>query len=67
MKALSNVYVRLALYILSPLLTALVAAFPGWGIGYADGVLTIDLATLVGAIVVAVGLSGSIFAKWGVK
>ncbi len=64
---LNNVYVRIALYVLSPLLTALVTLLPGWGIAYADGVLTIHIETLVGAVVAALGISGAIFAKWGVK
>ena len=64
---MTNVYARIALYVLSPLLTSLVAMLPGWGIGYSDGVLTIDLSTAIGASAVALGLSGAVFAKWGVK
>ncbi|MBT9386340.1 hypothetical protein KM176_23785 [Pseudooceanicola sp. CBS1P-1] len=64
---MTNIYVRLILYVLSPLLTALVALLPGWGIGFGDGVLTIDLSTLAGALVAALGLSAGVFAKWGIK
>lgn len=64
---MNNVYARIALYVLSPLLTALVALLPGWGIGYADGVLTIDVGTVVGAAAGALGLSGLVFRKWGVR
>ena len=64
---MTNVYARIALYVLSPLLTALVALLPGWGIGYADGVLSIDIAALVGTAAGTLGLSGFVFKKWGVK
>ena len=64
---MTSVYVRIALYVLSPLLTGLVALLPGYGIAFTDGVLSIDLATLAGAVVAALGLSGAVFAKWGVK
>lgn len=64
---MNSVYVRMALYVLSPILTTLVALIPGWGVSYADGVLSIDLTTAAGAALGATGLSAWIFAKWGVK
>ncbi|TQS72765.1 hypothetical protein ERN12_05880 [Rhodobacteraceae bacterium] len=64
---MTNIYIRMIMYIVSPLLTALVALVPGWGVHYAEGVLSIDIATLAGAVVAALGLSGAIFAKWGLK
>lgn len=64
---MNNVIVRIILYVISPLIPALVALIPGWGIAYADGVVSLHLETLVGAIVAALGLSGAIFAKWGVR
>lgn len=64
---MNSVYVRMALYVLSPILTTLVALIPGWGVTYADGVLSIDMTTAASAAVGAAGLSASIFAKWGVK
>lgn len=64
---MNNVYVRLALYVLSPLLTALATMIPGWGVAFADGVLSINIETLAAAVVGGLGLSGAIFARWGVK
>lgn len=64
---MNAVYVRIILYVLSPILTTLIAKIPGWGVGFSNGVLTIDLSTLAGVIVAALGFSGAIFAKWGVK
>ena len=64
---MTNVYARMILYILSPILASLVAMLPGWGVAYADGVLTIDTEALVGAVVAAMGVSGAVFARWGIK
>lgn len=64
---MNAVYVRLILYVLSPLLTTLVALIPGWGVSYVDGVLSVDVDTAAGAAVAAIGLSGAILAKWGVR
>lgn len=64
---MNPVYARMALYVLSPILTTLVALIPGWGVTYANGVLSIDISTAAGAAVGAAGLSAAIFAKWGVK
>lgn len=64
---MNNVIVRIILYVISPLIPALVALIPGWGIAYADGVVSLHLETLVGAIVAALGISGAVFAKWGVR
>jgi hypothetical protein len=64
---MNAVAVRIIIYVLSPVLTTLVALVPGWGVAYADGVLSIDVLTLVTAVAGGLGLSGAIFAKWGVK
>lgn len=64
---MNSVYARMAIYILSPILTTAVALIPGWGVTYADGVLTVDLSTAAGAAVAAIGLSSAVFSKWGVK
>lgn len=64
---MNSVIVRIIMYVLSPLLTTAIAMIPGWGVAYANGVLSIDIQTLAGAAVVALGISGSIFAKWGIK
>lgn len=64
---MQNVIVRIVLYVLSPLIPAAVALLPGWGISYADGALTVQVETLVGAVVAGLGLSGAVFARWGVR
>jgi len=64
---MSNIVVRIILYVLSPVLATLVAAVPGWGVSYADGVLTVHLESAVTAIVAALGISGAVFARWGVR
>ncbi|MTH76299.1 hypothetical protein [Paracoccus aestuariivivens] len=66
---MNNIAVRMALYVLSPVLVTLAGFLTGWGVGFnADtGILTIHLETAVTAIVSALGISGAIFAKWGVK
>ena len=57
--------IGMIMYIVSPLLTALVALVPGWGVHYAEGVRSIDIATLARTVMAALGLSGAIFAEWG--
>lgn len=64
---MNSIVVRMILYVLSPLIPAAVALIPGWGVAYADGVVSIHVETLVGAVVAAFGLSGAIFARWGVR
>lgn len=68
---LENVFVRLVLYCLSPV----VGTLAGWGVGWIvisfDGVdwITIKFSVqgFVGALVAALGLSGGIFAKFGTR
>lgn len=64
-----NIIVRMVIYILSPILTAAVALISGWGVSYdaTSNVLSLDLPALIGAVMAAVGLSGTVFARWGVK
>ncbi|MBE2275783.1 MAG: hypothetical protein IAE87_05740 [Rhodobacteraceae bacterium] len=64
---MSNVYVRMFLYVLSPLIAMLAAMLSHWGVGYADGVLSVDIEALARAAVAAFGLSGAVFARWGVR
>jgi hypothetical protein len=64
---MQHVIVRMILYVLSPVLATAVALVPGWGVAYAEGIISIHVETLAAAIVGAAGLSGAIFAKWGVK
>lgn len=64
---MNSVVVRIILYVLSPLIPAMLALIPGWGITYDGGAITIQLETLVTAVVAAFGLSGAVFARWGVK
>jgi len=64
---MNSVYVRIFLYVVSPVLTTLVALIPGWGVAYSNGVLTVDLSTAAGAAIAALGISSAIFARWGVK
>ncbi len=64
-----NIIVRMVIYILSPVLATAVGLISGWGVSYnaATHVLSLDLPALIGAVVAAVGLSGAIFARWGVR
>jgi hypothetical protein len=62
-----NVFVRIALYNLGPLIAMVLALIPGWGISYADGAITIDLETVLTGLVGGLGLSSAIFARWGKK
>ncbi len=64
---MDNLYVRMILYVVSPLLATGVALLPGWGVAYADGVLTVDLKTLAGSAVAGLGMSIGILEKFGVK
>lgn len=64
---MNAVAVRIIIYVLSPILTTAAAALPGWGVAYADGVLSVDVETLAGAVVAGLGLSGAVFARWGVR
>lgn len=66
---MNNVYLRLALYVLSTFLSLIAAWLAGWGVLW-DGdaqSLTIHLPTLLTAVGGAVAASWSIFARWGVK
>ena len=66
---MNSITVRMVLYILSPLLTTLAGLLGGWGVAYdaATHVLSVNTGTLSAAIVAAFGLSGAIFARWGVR
>ncbi|WJS86686.1 hypothetical protein [Paracoccus sp. TOH] len=66
---MNSVFVRMAIYVLSPLLTMLAGMLGGWGVTYdaATHMLSINVAAVIGAAVAAAGLSGAIFARWGVR
>lgn len=64
---MSNVLVRMVLYVLSPLLATGVALVPGWGVAFDGTTLSINIEVLIGAVVAAFGLSGAVFARWGVR
>lgn len=64
-----SVAVRIALYVLSPILATVASAMVGYGVTYdeARAVVSIEVPTLVGAIAAASGISALIFKQWGVK
>lgn len=66
---MNNIIVRMVIYILSPLIATAVGLISGWGVSYnaTSHVLSLDLPALIGAVAGAVGLSGAVFARWGVK
>lgn len=67
---MTNVYVRLLVYILSTLLGSVPAVALGWfSYQFVDGLIqiTVNLEGAVTALLVAVGLSGGVFKLWGTK
>ena len=62
------VYIRLLAYVLSVVAGLIPAAWAGW-ISYneASQMLQISLPGMATAVTGGVGLTGAIFAKWGVK
>lgn len=67
---MTNVYVRLLVYILSTLLGSVPAVALGWfSYQFVDGLIqiTINLEGAVTALLVAIGLSGGVFKLWGTK
>lgn len=66
---MNNITVRMVLYVLSPLLAMLAPLLANYGVGFDAEtlVLSVHLPTLIGAVVAAFGISGAIFAKWGVR
>ena len=64
---MNSVLVRMAIYVLSPILATLVALIPGWGVAFDGTTLSINIEMLIGAVVAAFGLSGAVFARWGKK
>ncbi|UXU73692.1 hypothetical protein [Paracoccus sp. SMMA_5] len=59
----------MAIYVLSPMLSMLAGMLTGWGVHYdaATHMLAIDLEAAIGAAIASVGLSGAVFARWGVR
>lgn len=67
---MTNVYVRLLVYILSTLLGSVPAVALGWfSYQFVDGLIqiTINLEGAVTALLVAIGISGGVFKLWGTK
>lgn len=67
---MTNVYVRLLVYILSTLLGSVPAVALGWfHYQFADGLIqvTVNLEGAVTALLTAIGLSGGVFKLWGTK
>lgn len=67
---MTNVYVRLLVYILSTLLGSVPAVALGWfSYQFVDGLIqiTINPEGAVTALLVAVGISGGVFKVWGTK
>lgn len=67
---MSNVYVRLLVYILSTMLGSVPAVALGWfSYAFVDGLIqiTINLEGAVTALLAAVGISGGVFKIWGTK
>lgn len=66
---MNSVLVRMAIYVLSPMLATLAALLGGWGVAYdaTTHVLTLDLPAAIGAVVTATGVSSAVFARWGVR
>ena len=67
---MTNVYVRLLVYILSTLLGSVPAVALGWfSYQFVDGLIqiTINLEGADTALLVAIGLSGGVFKLWGTK
>jgi hypothetical protein len=65
---LENVYVRLLVYVLSIIFGMIPAAWAGW-ISYdeASQMLQISVPGMAAAVVAGIGLTGAVFARWGVK
>lgn len=67
---MNNVYVRLAVYVLSSLLGSLPAVALGWfSYQYVDGLIQISIHVegAVSALIAAFGLSAGVFQIWGKK
>lgn len=65
---MQNVYIRLALYVLSILFGLL----PAWAAGFvsydsASAVLTVQVEALLLAIFTGSGIAAGVFRRWGVK
>lgn len=65
---MNSVYVRLLVYVLSTVAGMVPAGWAGW-VSYDEAaqLVQISLPGLAAAIAGGLGLSGAIFAKWGIK
>jgi len=67
---MTNVYVRIAVYILSNLIGLIPASAVGWFTwAYVDGVvaMTLNVEGAITAAVTAIGISAGVFRLWGTK
>lgn len=67
---MTNVYVRLIVYILSTILGSIPAIALGWfSYQFQDGLIhvTISLEGAITALLAAIGISGGVFKIWGTK
>ena len=66
---MQNIYLRLALYVLGPVLAHFAAWLGGWGVIYdAEAqTLTIHIEAAVGAVFAGSALAAGVFRRWGVK
>lgn len=65
---MQNVYVRLIVYVLSTLLGSIPAVALGWfSYQFVDGMILISISVegCVTALIVATGVTGSVFKIWG--
>ena len=67
---MTNVYVRLIVYILSTILGSIPAVALGWfSYKFLDGMIhvTVSLEGAATALLAAIGISGGVFKIWGTK
>ena len=67
---MTNVYIRLIVYILSTILGSVPAVALGWfSYQFLDGMIyvTVSLEGAVTALLAAIGISGGVFKVWGTK
>ncbi|MBK8909142.1 MAG: hypothetical protein IPM60_15035 [Rhodospirillales bacterium] len=61
------VYIRILAYVFSSMLALIPAAAAGWGVAYADGILSVHIETLATALGAATIGSLGVFRLWGTR